>query len=371
MGATMLATHVIVNPHRHSKRSVREGRMRRSVRVPLVVIASMIAATVTTGRAQAPSPGLERLRVQIEKTVAPARGDVGVAIKHLETGQEILVRADEPYPMASTVKLPILVELYAQERAGALRFDEMRVLTPSDQHVGSGDISVLFDLPGVSMSLSNLANMMMMVSDNSATDVLLARVGGAVPVNARMRTLGLSGIRVDRTIQELVLDFGGHETAKLKNLPLPELRPLMRRPPADEATRLARHNVNAADLRDQATPHDMNRLLEMLWQGKAVDAEASKAMLELMKRCRTGAARIKGLLPSDTVVAHKTGSLGGTVDDIGIIILPQGAGHVAITVLSKRTLADSADVERVIAEIARYAYDYFLFTAPTTATPSQ
>jgi beta-lactamase class A len=112
----------------------------------------------------------------------------------------------------------------------------------------------------------------------------------------------------------------------------------------------------------------MNRLLELLWQGKAVDAEASKAMLELMKRCRTGNARIRGLLPRDTVVAHKTGSLGGTVDDIGIIYLPQGAGHVTISALSKRTLADSANVERVIAEIARYAYDYFLFTAP--AVPS-
>lgn len=341
----------------------------------LVVIASVAVsaqapASVAVAAAQAPTPGMERLRAEIEKAVSAARGDVGVAIKHLETGQEILVRADEPYPMASTVKLPILVEMYAQERAGTLKFDEMRSLAPSDQHVGSGDISVLFDLPGVSMNLSNLANMMMMVSDNSATDVLLARVGGPAPVNARMRAMGLGGIRVDRTIQELVLDFGGHDTPKLKDLPLAELRPLMRRPPADEATRLARHNINAADLRDQATPHDMNRLLEMLWQGKAVDTDASKAMLELMKRCRTGAARIKGLLPADTVVAHKTGSLGGTVDDTGIIYLPHGAGHVAITVLSKRALADSPDVERVIAEVARYAYDYFLFTAPAS-TPSQ
>lgn len=345
--------------------------MRRCTRLEILLTSLSVAFAVVTTTAQVPSPGLERLRLQIEKTVAPARGDVGVAIKHLETGQEVVVRAEEPYPMASTVKLPILVEMYAQERAGTLTFEEMRQLSPSDQHVGSGDISVIFDLPGVTMNLANLANMMMMVSDNSATDVLLARVGGPTPVNARMRALGLTGIRVDRTIQELVLDFGGHDTEKLKHMLLPELRPLMRRPPADEATRLTRHNQNAADLRDQATPHDMTRLLEMLWQGKVVDADASKAMLELMKRCRTGAARIKGLLPSDTVVAHKTGSLGGTVDDLGIIYLPQSAGHVAISVLSKRTLADSSDVERVIAEIARYAYDYFLFTAPAAGGPSQ
>ncbi|MFN2447150.1 MAG: serine hydrolase [Vicinamibacterales bacterium] len=344
--------------------------MRRPVRLPIVLLALTVATAVATTHAQAPVPGLERLRLQIERTMAPARGDVGVSIKHLETGQEVVARADEPYPMASTVKLPILVELYAQERAGKLKLDDMHQLTPADQHVGSGDISVLFDLPGVSMSLSNLANMMMMISDNSATDILLARVGGAAPVNTRMRALGLDGIRVDRTIQELVLDFGGHDTERMKTMLLPELRPLMRRPPLDEAARLARHDQNASDLRDQATPRDMTRLLEMLWRGSVVDPEASKAMLELMKRCRTGAARIKGLLPPDTVVAHKTGSLGGTVDDLGIIYLPDGAGHVAISVLSKRTLADSGDVERVIAELARYAYDYFLFTAPASPSPS-
>jgi beta-lactamase class A len=346
--------------------------MRRRVHLPVALVVLIVAAAVATANAQqASSVGLERLRLQIERAMTPARGEVGVAIKHLETGQSVTVKADQPYPMASTVKLPILVELYAQERAGKLKFDEMRPLTPTDQHVGSGDISVMFDLPGVSMSLSNLANMMMMISDNSATDVLLSRVGGAAVVNARMRALGLNGIRVDRTIQELVLDFGEQDTERLKNLPLKDLRPLMRRGPDDEAGRLARHMRNAKDLRDQATPADMTRLLEMLWRGQIVDAEASKSMIELMKRCRTGAARIKGLLPSDTVVAHKTGSLGGTVDDLGIIYLPHGAGSVAITVLSKQTLAESSVVERVVAEIARYAYDYFVFTAPPSAQPSQ
>lgn len=341
--------------------------MRRSVdvRTPLVLL--LLALTTVSVQAQSPAVGLERLRLQIEKAVAPARGDVGVAIKHLETGQEVLYRADEAYPMASTVKLPILVEMHAQAKAGKLRFDEMYTLNVLDQHVGSGDISVYFDLPGVSMSLRNVANMMMMISDNSATDIVMKRVGGPAAVHTRMRAMGLNGIRVDRTIQELVLDFGEQDTERLKNLPLKEVRPLMKPGPTDEAGRLARHTKNAADPRDQATPRDMNRLLEMLWRGQAVDAEASAAMIELMKRCQTGAARIKGLLPRDTVVAHKTGSLGGTVDDVGIIFLPHDAGHVAISILSKRTLAEASDVERVVAEIARYAYDYFLFTAPAAS----
>jgi len=330
-----------------------------------IFIVLLLTLDVTTAIAQRPSVGLERLRVQIEKTIPAARGDVGVAIKHLESGQEVFVNADDAYPLASVVKLPILVELYSQITAGKVEFDEMYQLTPSDQHVGSGDIPVMFDLPGVSMSLRNIANMMMIISDNSATDVIFKRLGGPAVVQARMRSLGLNGIRVDRTIQELVLDFGEQDTERLKDMLLKDMRPLMRPGPRDEAGRLARHNQNAKDPRDQATPRDMNRLLEMLWQGKIVDAESSNSMLELMKRCRTGAGRIKGLLPQGTVVAHKTGSLGGTVDDVGIIYLPQDAGHVAISVMSKRAMADSPDVERVVAEVARYAYDYFLFTAPT------
>lgn len=333
-----------------------------------VVAVMVVAAVCGAGPLAAQSP-IERLRLQIEAAIRPAGGDVGVAIRHLESGTEVVVRADEPFPMASAFKLPILVELYAQERAGRVKLDEMHSLALRDQHIGSGDISVNFDLPGVAMSVRNLANMMMMISDNSATDILLTRVGAA-NVTARMRALGLNGIRVDRTTQELILDYGGQDTAKLKDVVLQELRPLIRRPPEDEAQRLARDTRYANDPRDQATPRDMTRLLEMLWKGQVVDAAASRDILELMKRCRTGNARIKGLLPSGTVVAHKTGSVGGTIDDVGIIYLPHGAGHVAISVLSKRTTAETADVERVIAEIARYAYDYFLFTASPAATGS-
>jgi len=335
----------------------------RYVRVAVALV-GVAAASLDLG-AQAPS-AIERLRLQIEQAIPAARGDVGVFIKHLETGVEVGVRADEPFPLASSFKLPILVELYAQERAGTVKFDELHGLTPADQHIGSGDISVNFDLPGVSLSVRNLANLMMMISDNSATDILLTRVGAA-NVTARMRALGLNGIRVDRTTQELILDYGGQDTARLKGRTAKELQPLIRRPPEDEAARLARDTTYANDARDQGSPRDMTRLLELLWRGQVVDADASAAMLELMKRCRTGGARIKGLLPRDTVVAHKTGSVGGTIDDVGIIYLPHGAGHVAVSVLSKRTRAASADVERVIAEISRYVYDYFVFTVPASS----
>ena len=82
-----------------------------------------------------------------------------------------------------------------------------------------------------------------------------------------------------------------------------------------------------------------------------------------MLECQTGKGRIKGDLPPGTKVAHKTGTIGGTVNNTGIIYLPNNLGHVAITVFTKDTTADTDEVEEIIAKIARLAYDYFYFTA--------
>ncbi len=344
--------------------------MRHSNRTPRVWLALAILALATTDgtlAASGPTP-LERLQAQITRAAAGARGPVGVAIKHLESGTEMYVNADEPFPMASTFKLPVLVELYAKAQAGKLNWDEPVDIGPLDQHLGSGEIAPLFDLPGVRLSLHNVANMMMLISDNSAADICLAKAGAA-DVNARLAALGVKGIRVDRPCQELILDHQGADTAKLKNLTLKEIREATPRtgPLTDEA-RWAQDDRYAADPRDQATPRAFVTLLEKIWRGEAVDRASSDAILETMKRCTTGAARIKGLLPRNTVVAHKTGSMGGVFDDVGIIYLPDNTGHVAIAVLTKSARAPSADAERAIAEIARFAYDYFLFTTAAATT---
>ena len=318
-----------------------------------------------------PAANLDRLRERIAAAMPAAQGTMGVAIKHLESNVSLVINGDEPFPMASTFKLPVLVELHAMARAGSLNWDERIEVTSKDQHLGSGDITPLFDPPGLAMSMRNMANLMMMISDNSAADICLAKAGAA-RVTARMRGMGIDGIRVDRSCQELILDFQGRDTGTLKDLARDDLREALRRDarPQTMESRFAADDRVAADPRDQATPGAMVMLLEKIFRGQAVDRAASDAMLELLKRCRTGTGRIPGLLPAGSVVAHKTGTLGGVVDDVGIIYLPNGAGHVAIAVMSKRTRAPLEEVERTIAHIARYAYDYFLFTADVAQRPS-
>jgi beta-lactamase class A len=337
---------------------------RRLTPVVLVIAASAIVRPA----ALAPAP-IDRLRSQINHAAAAAHGSIGVAIRHLESGAELFVNGDEPFPMASTFKLPVLVELYAKAKAGRLSWGELVDIGPLDQHLGSGELAPLYDPPGVKLSLHNVANLMMLISDNSAADLCLAKAG-VRDVNARLAALGIAGIRVDRSCQELILDYGGQDTEKLEHLALNELRKIMPQTPRTEEARFAADDRYAADPRDTATPRAFVALLEKIWRGEAVDRASSDAMLETMKRCRTGPGRIRGLLPRDTEVAHKTGSMGGVLDDVGIIYLPDNAGHVAIAIMTKQTRAASDQVEKVMAEIARSAYDYFYFTAPVPPTES-
>lgn len=324
-----------------------------SMRQPQAVSAPVQAETRLSGVAL--------LEKQIRNVFARADGEVGVAAKHIESGRELAVNGDTLFPMASAFKVPILVELLYQVREGRFGLDDEVRVGPADQHMGSGMLSDL-DAPGIVLSVRNLINFMMLISDNSATDMLQAKVGAA-NVTARLRSLGIEGMSVDRPCQGLIMDYLGMDYAHLQGKSLDEVtaasRSLGRR--TDEEVREA-ILAYSADLRDQSTPRAMNALLEKIFTHEILDPAACNMILEIMRNCQTGAARIKGELPRGTVVAHKTGTIAGTVDDCGIIYLPDARGHVVLTVWTKNFMGDTEEVEEIIAKIARFVYDYFYFT---------
>jgi beta-lactamase class A len=125
----------------------------------------------------------------------------------------------------------------------------------------------------------------------------------------------------------------------------------------------------ATDPRDTSTPEAMVVLLERIYRGDLMKQESRALLLDIMERCQTGKARLRGILPSETVVAHKTGLLGGSTNDVGMIALPDDAGHVAIAVFVKASEKEVPERERAIAQIARAVYDFFLFqpSAPPLA----
>lgn len=333
--------------------------LRWALRILAVLV--LHQGVIPSAFAQGADPNLRRLHSEIGRLSAISGGKVGVGIIHLETGRELFVNGAEPFPMASTFKVPIAVELLTRVQAGTVRLDSMITLRPSDLHPGSGTLTGLFDDPGVSLSVHNLLELMLLISDNSATDMVLKVAGGGPAVNARLSALGIKGISVDRPTIQLIADVVGvrnlgPETA-WSIAAFDSLRRLST--PAD---RQAARNAFYLDRRDTATPEGMARLLAKVSRGEALGPERTAQLLDIMLRCETGAARLKGLLPPEVPVRHKTGSLGiGVTNDIGIIDLPDGGGRLVVAVFVKEATRDVDSQERTIAQIARAAYDYFTF----------
>ena len=334
---------------------------RASFRSLLAVYAILALRLGSGASAQVADPNLHRLESEITRLSTISGGKVGVGIIHLETGRELFVNGAEPYPMASTVKVPIAVELLTRVQAGTVRLDSMIPVRPNDLHPGSGTLTGLFNDPGVSLSVHNLLELMLLISDNSATDMVLKVAGNGTAVNARLSALGIKGISVDRPTIQLIADVVG-----VKNLG-PESGWSIAA--FDSLNRLVgpgeRQSARTAfyqDRRDTSTPEGMARLLAKISRGEALGPERTAQLLDIMLRCETGAMRLKGLLPPEVPVRHKTGSLGiGVANDVGIIELPDGAGRLVVAVFVKESTRDVAAQERAIAQIARAAYDYFLF----------
>ncbi len=332
-----------------------------SVALSLAVLIFPAAPGPAAGQDRTPLSGMQRLEKQVRSVIEGEEGEVGVSLLHVETGRELAVNGDTPFPMASAFKVPLLVEVLSQVKEGRFKLDDEVRIQKTDQHMGSGMLSSL-TAPGIVLSVRNLVNLMMLISDNSATDMLLAKVGAA-SVNARLRALGIAGMSVDRPCQKLIMDYLGMDYAKYGHLPLDEVtaarRGSGRWTPEDHKRAVL---AFSADLQDQATPKAMTALLAKIFRKEIVDPASCELILDIMLKCQTGDGRIKGELPPGTRVAHKTGTIAGTVDDCGIIYLPDGQGHVVLTVWTKNFLGDTEDVEAVIAAIARFAYDYFYFT---------
>ena len=325
-----------------------------------------IGATATTAvpvAAQIVPAGdvaLSRLHDELERIEPLSGGVLGIAAIHLETGREVYLHADESFPMASTYKVPIAVQLLTRVDRGEIELTDMIDLSDHDLHPGSGTLSRLFDDPGVSLSLLNLMELMLLISDNSATDLTLTAAGGADAVTQRMTALGVEGLRVDRPTSLLIADWVGIEGAPDDGLISPDLWTELARQ-VDEEGRRAAAEAFALDPRDTSTPRAMAELLRSVWEGEAVSPESTALFLDVMKRVETGTGRLKGLLPPRTVVAHKTGTIGQTTNDVGIIYLPGDAGHVVTVAFVKDSERTVAERERAIAQAARAVYDFFLF----------
>jgi len=326
------------------------------VRFRLLTIVPVLAWLVTP--AISADLQSDRLQAEIARLAKITDGVVGMSVLHVESDRRFSLNGQDRFPMASSFKIPIAVQLLSRIDRGEVRLDQMVSIEPHDLHPGSGTLTSLFNKPGVSLSVRNLMELMLLISDNSATDILLRLAGGPEAVTAKMRELGIAGINVNRPTVNLIADWEGATLPPENQWNADAWSKMFEAVPEDQEKQAhARFND---DPRDTAQPDAMAALLEKIWHKQLHKPESADLLLDILYRCRTGDARIKGILPPGTDVAHKTGSIGGTVNDVGVITLPDGAGHVVLALFVKKGTKPEAS-ERAIAQISRAVYDYFLY----------
>lgn len=323
---------------------------------------------------------LEGLQAQIEAIAQGADVAAGIAIEHLETGAAVGVNAGRLFPMASTYKIPMAVKILERVDAGELELDTLIEFRQSDYVRWS--LAERWIGPGARLPLYSVLELMLQLSDNTATDVALRVAGGGDAVTAKLRALGVNDMIVARGTSDLLIDYFGYEPftrmVRADGVSFSEALEEILDGDGAEAYEAFRERTNddpefhaafLADPRDQATPAAMNALLKAIFEGRALSPENTETLLDIMRRSETGANRIRGLLPEETEVAQKTGTLtggGGVINNAGIITLPDDKGHVAITVFVRHRLDEDTDSQaRVIAEAARAAYDFFVTNVVT------
>jgi len=303
---------------------------------------------------------LSPLEAEFARLTKNAKGTVGVTVVHLETGRRASLNPTVHFPMASTYKVAIAGAILDQVDGGKLTLDQM-ISIPPTMVIDSDGISKDFPHPGVSLSVINLIETMLVVSDNTATDMLMQLAGGPAAVTAWINKVGVTDMRVDRDTARLSKDFTGIDVQWTKKnfeallLSNPELAKL------EDAPNPRFDN----DPRDTSTPDAMVHLLTKIHRGEALSVGSTKLLLEVMGRCVTGQNRLIAMLPPGVALAHKTGTIGGSVNDVGIMTLPNGGGHVAIAVYIKASSDPVSSREKLIAQIARTAIDYMQLAVAT------
>jgi beta-lactamase class A len=332
----------------------------RMVRGRFTLLLTLLGAWLVSTVALASGPDLSGLQDKIDRIISRSSGTIGVSLIHLESGATLSVRGGERFPMASVYKLPIAIELLTQVSAGRLSLDRPIALAPSDIRACC-TLSRHHPRGGVTITAGELLEMMIVESDNTASDAILKLVGGPPIVERRMRTLGFDKINVNRSEGDINFEMTGvtnpppeaEWTLNLQYQLISEVTPL--------ALREARARYTTIDPRDTSTPDDMARLLGRLQLGNLLPPQSTTLLLDLMARSKTGPRRLKALLPPDTIVAHKTGTTGVVINDVGIITLPADSvigGHLALAVFVING-ARASSMQQTIAQVSGASYEFF------------
>ena len=291
----------------------------------IILAAAALAFTASSSNAQDTTRIMRRLRALEAET----GGTIGVHARHLESGRTVSLRGQQPFFMASVTKFPLAVHILKEVERGRISLADTVTVTQAQMSPGRSPIRDRARGGVARVTVEALIRAAVSDSDNTANDALQRLGGGPAAVGRTMQALGIPGIRVDRPY-----------------------------------TRLTGARIAASDPRDTATPEAATALLAALQNGRALDRANTARLLGWMTRSRNPTTRIVAGVPAGAAVAHKTGTWTGTNDaglaalnDVGIITLPGGRGHLAVAIFVRHTPKGMAAVDPVLARITRALVD--------------
>ena len=246
----------------------------------------------------------------------------------LETGEAVSYQADQKFPMQSVYKFPIAMAVLDQVDRGILSLAQVIHVSPADYIPEQGYSPIRKKYPdGVDLTIRELLKYTIL-SDGSASDILLKTIGGARVADRYISSLGVNDEDIAIALPEMIQV--ANDTIQYQNY---------------------------------ATPRAMTQLLKIFYMDSVLSKESRTLLFQDMVNSRTGLGRIKGLLPEGTLVAHKTGTAGTydgltrATNDVGIIVLPN-ENHLAISVFISDSYASPKDRDLVIANIAKSVFEF-------------
>jgi len=283
-------------------------------------------ACTSTSQEQA-TMTLTQLEADIQAEFAKTEGDFAIAFKNLQDPQdELLINARESFHAASTMKTPVLMEVYKQAEAGKFSLDDSLIVKNEFKSIVDSSLyslspeddsyNLLYEQIGEPQSIRDLSYNMIIASSNLATNIVIELVG-AQNVTQTLRDMGASDIEVLRGVEDI--------------------------------------KAYRAGLSNSTTAYDLMLMFEQIAQGEAVSQEASQEMIDILLDQKFN-KMIPAKLPDDVKVAHKTGWITGLHHDSGIVFLPDGRQYVLV-LLSKNLSDEDAGVE-TLATVSKMVYDY-------------
>jgi beta-lactamase class A len=342
------------------------------VRVFSIVFAISLLTTTAGGQSSQGSQGsLQRL---LEGELARFPAKTAIYVKHLTTGQETAVRADETFNSASVIKIPVMVLAYQLADQGKLKLDDRVEVRKSDIRSGTGVLKY-HDI-GLRPTIRDLITEMIITSDNTATDLMIAHVGGVSAVNAWLNANNYGSLHLNSTVFEVFRRRYETVDPSLKSLTAEELYAIQSGDPAfanmprerfDAIQKSMQKPGIAAELNRQVsedpstwlggiTARGVGRLLEAIERCTVASPQSCKEMTEAFRHQQAGVRRLPHYL--DVPIGHKTGDFPPALaNDVGIIY--SHSGPIVVSLLTNAIREPYAELEDRMGQVGRMIVDFF------------